>query len=525
MSIAKRLFIMIFSSLLVTSLVGFVGYSGISRLYYAAEDMKLQGDALVNHMNSDMMHDALRADVLGALYFSSSKDSRVGDWQTIDADLKEHIDSFRETVKENEELPLPEEIKAAISAVVPALNNYITSANDIVTMAKTNYETAVTKLPDFLKDFKTLGEKMSDVSADLEESSKKAKETEQQVAKKSFNYMIYLMIGALAFGLGCLFVVNKSVTQVLAQMVAKLKAVSEQMFNSAGQIASGGQTLAQGASEQAASLEETSATVQEISSGAKQNADNARLANQLTEEVRRSSEEGVSHMQGMSTAIDAIKKASEETAAIIKTIDDIAFQTNLLALNAAVEAARAGDAGKGFAVVAEEVRNLAQRSGAAARDTTEKIRRSKELAENGVQMTKTVEGSLQKIFDDSKKAVEYVQLIAKASNEQSAGIGQLNIAISELDKVTQSNAASSEESAAAGSELNNQASYLDATVNELAQLAQGGVKKDHKKVKQSKKSQTKIYTLNGSVKAGSKNKIDNDLSDSDFNGSGDHLHS
>ena len=189
--------------------------------------------------------------------------------------------------------------------------------------------------------------------------------------------------------------------------------------------------------------------------------------------VRSSADEGVQSMQHMSEAIHSIKKSADETAQIIKVIDEIAFQTNLLALNAAVEAARAGDAGKGFAVVAEEVRNLAQRSANAAKETSAKIHLSKSLADNGVKVTEEVARSLENINQNAVKSSDLMREIAAASKEQSTGISQVNMAVTQLDKVTQQNSAAAEESSASSQELSTQSSLLENIVNRMALLVYG----------------------------------------------------
>ena len=175
-------------------------------------------------------------------------------------------------------------------------------------------------------------------------------------------------------------------------------------------------------------------------------------------------------MNQIDASIAAIKKASDETAEIIKTIDDIAFQTNLLALNAAVEAARAGEAGKGFAVVAEEVRNLAQRSAQAAKVTAEKIKNSQDLADRGVKVSHDVATLLEAIRTNAVQAAGLVREISTASQEQSTGMSQMNQAMIELDKVTQINAAGAEEFSATGSELTAQGSALANLVSDLQKV-------------------------------------------------------
>jgi methyl-accepting chemotaxis protein len=205
----------------------------------------------------------------------------------------------------------------------------------------------------------------------------------------------------------------------------------------------------------------------------RRNAENADHAKNLANQARVAADHGAADMKHMIAAMDAIKSSSDNIAKIIKTIDEIAFQTNILALNAAVEAARAGEAGMGFAVVADEVRNLAQRSAQAARETAEKIEDSIHKSEQGVQISGQVAQSLAQIVEKARKVDELVAEIAVASREQSQGIQQVNIAVSEMDKVTQSNAANAEESASASEELNAQAAILKDAVDELVKMVGG----------------------------------------------------
>ena len=178
-------------------------------------------------------------------------------------------------------------------------------------------------------------------------------------------------------------------------------------------------------------------------------------------------------MEEMKRAMDAIKGASDDISKIIKTIDEIAFQTNILALNAAVEAARAGEAGMGFAVVAEEVRNLAQRSAQSAKETAGKIEDSVKKSEHGVQICGKVAQSLSAIVGKARQVDTLVAEIAQASKEKTQGIEQVHTAVSQMDKVTQSNAAGAEESAAAAEELSAQAVVLQESVAELRALVDG----------------------------------------------------
>ncbi|MBF0299147.1 MAG: MCP four helix bundle domain-containing protein [Oligoflexia bacterium] len=234
----------------------------------------------------------------------------------------------------------------------------------------------------------------------------------------------------------------------------------EQVTSASLQISSGSQSLAQGANEQASSLEEVSSSIQEMTSMIKQNVESSNQANILANTAQKDALKGNQSMQIMMDAMTKIKASADQTAKIIKTINEIAFQTNLLALNAAVEAARAGEAGKGFAVVAEEVRNLAQRSAEAARNTASLIEESQKNADNGVNISSQVSDVLKQIVDGAQKVAQLIAEVTAATNEQFKGIEQINGAVNEMNKVTQQNASLSEESASAAEELNGQSEEL-----------------------------------------------------------------
>jgi len=291
---------------------------------------------------------------------------------------------------------------------------------------------------------------------------------------KGWQVVVLGLIGmAIFFATLIIRIVATSVIKPIRLIIRDLTRGADNLLDAAGQVSSSSHELADGAARQAASLEETSSALEEVSSMSKQNAENVTQTSRMAEDARNSAEVAQTRMVRMTDAIDSIKKSADQTAIIMKTIDEIAFQTNLLALNAAVEAARAGEAGAGFAVVAEEVRSLALRSAEAAKQTAQLIEESQKNAGNGVDAAAEVKEILGKIVDGIKKVSSLAREITVASDEQALGVNQINLAVSDVDQVTQASAAIAEEAASASEELSGQAKELNGLVQALAGIVGG----------------------------------------------------
>jgi methyl-accepting chemotaxis protein len=263
---------------------------------------------------------------------------------------------------------------------------------------------------------------------------------------------------------GSLIAAMQEMRDSLAKIVGQVRQSSDSIATGSGQIATGNQELSGRTETQASNLEETAASMEQLTSTVRQSADNARQANQLAGAASIAAAKGGEVVGQVVHTMEEITASSKRIAEIINVIDGIAFQTNILALNAAVEAARAGEQGRGFAVVAGEVRNLAQRSAQAAREIKTMINDSVQKVDTGSRLVNDAGSAMGEIVGQVKRVTDLIGEITSASTEQSAGIGQVNDAITQMDQVTQQNAALVEESAAAAASLREQAEKLAQTV-------------------------------------------------------------
>lgn len=366
-----------------------------------------------------------------------------------------------------------DEITPALKGIVDSLSGLIAETDILIESAKNGQLDKRGDTAKYEGSYKKLIEGINDTLDAVTHPINEAAEVLQKVAGRDLTARVagdyrgdYAKIKSA---------LNETV-QNLDEALSRVAEASRQVASASAQISTGSQMLSQGSSEQASSLEEVSSSLQEVTGMAKQNHLNSREAWNLSRGAEASVEEGVHSMERLSEAIARIKASSDATAKIIKNIDDIAFQTNLLALNAAVEAARAGDAGKGFAVVAEEVRNLAMRSAAAAKNTANLIDESVKNSESGVSLNQEVMKRLKEIDSQFKKVGTVMAEIAAATEQQSMGVDQVTTVITQMTQVTQQIAANAEESASGAQELSAQAAEMKSMVSAFRLSDRGNTK-------------------------------------------------
>jgi len=310
----------------------------------------------------------------------------------------------------------------------------------------------------------------------VEQQSRELTEASAAAAAKSARsrlIMITLGLVALLTGVVLYWFVHQG-SIALQRFSARMAESAQQVEGAASQVSGASRSLAEGASAQAASLEQTSASTEEIASITRANADRAREVAGLMHQSGQKASEVDGTLDRMVEKMKEIDASSTKIAHIIKVIDEIAFQTNILALNAAVEAARAGEAGLGFAVVADEVRNLAQRCAQAAKDTARLIGESIETSRDGNARLDNMAGAVRALTENSTRVKALVDEVNRGNQEQARGMEQIAHAIVSMERVTQKNAASAQESASAGTELDRHAAGLHCPVEEMRELLGAG---------------------------------------------------
>jgi methyl-accepting chemotaxis protein len=456
------------SIILLLGLVGAVQYS-FGVVAESDRQVARMNSALAQHGTADMMHDALRGDVIAALLAANSQQpERIN---ATRVDVEKHAKVFRTSVEECLKITVDPKIIADLQGLAEPIERYILTAEKMVALAAQDAKAAAEELPAFMKTFEALEGSMAKVSEDMDAA---ARTIEAAAAASSKRFVLQLWIVTAVAVLVLILIarsIGRSILKPLLVASETLLSVTKENSQFSRQISDSSQALANGANSQASSLEETAASLEEIASMTKRNADAAAEAKSISAAARSTADTGAGRMHAMQEAMAGIKTASDEIAKILKTIDEIAFQTNILALNAAVEAARAGDAGAGFSVVAEEVRALAQRSAQAARETALKVEASASKSRLGVEISADVARNFETIQQEVQKLDLLVAGIATSSSEQSAGISQLNTAVNQLDRVVQQNAATAEEAAAAAAGLGGRVGQIGTVVQTLLRTA------------------------------------------------------
>jgi methyl-accepting chemotaxis protein len=456
---------------LACAVVGIIGVRGIVRINDADEMMyEKMTKPLVNLTHITEAFQRIRVNLRDLVLATSAaeRDAAAARIKELRAEIEKNSEEFEKSL-------MSDEAKADYRAFLESRKAYGPAVDRIVELAIAGKSA---EAHEFMEgEAKKLAfreqeaiDKLVEVKV---ETAHKTAAQNQETGRSAIRLMIVMVVVGVgaSIGLGAFLVVT--ITRSLTRASEALSDGAAQVASASSQLSSSASSLAEGSSEQAASLEETSSAMEEMAAMTMQNAENAGQAKQLADRAGESVRKANGSMEGMVGSMAQISSKGEEIGKIIKTIDEIAFQTNLLALNAAVEAARAGEAGAGFAVVADEVRNLAQRAAGAAKNTSELIEQTIREIREGTSLVERTSGDFGDVAMHVSKVTELVGEISAASTEQSRGISEVGRAITQMDKVTQTNAAGAEEIASSSEEMNAQALSLNEVVTTLRLLVHG----------------------------------------------------
>jgi methyl-accepting chemotaxis protein len=504
-------------SVLAAALLGGVGYWGQMRLSEVIASSELSVSALRNHLEGDMMHDALRADVLAAFYAPPGDTAAA---EQVRADLREHSQWFQRVMAANAALPLSEEIRQAIGQSQPALTAYITEAERIVELALQEPQAARAQMPAFEQSFAELEEKNEALSELIEQQASQVRADSSAATEKAAWLLVagHLM-NAVLRPLGKTMAVARAIAQgnlrsviqvdsdneagqlqqsladmqnYLRQMIETIRRESEQLQSTAHHLNGTSQSIVHSSREESDNATSMAAAMEQMIHNIAQIAEHARNAQDISSQSEQLASSGGQVILGVvdgmsriaeavnesSTTITALGQSSEEIHSIIQVINSIAEQTNLLALNAAIEAARAGEAGRGFAVVADEVRNLAARTAQSTQEITgmiERIRNSTAQAVNsmqagvtrvndGVNLARQAGESISEIRGGAQRAAEMVEEISHTIGEQSKASSEVAQRVEQIARMSQQNSQTVHELADAAQRLDSVARSMQNSV-------------------------------------------------------------
>ena len=499
LTIARKLLGLSVLAVLTIAAIGIAGLYARHFLTVGADRVLAAQAALRHQMQADQAHDALRGDVLAALLAARLADQVEA--QAIHRQLAAHSKDLAQSLEKIDQLELDAPTRAALQKTRPGLEAYASQASSLVKLAYEDRISAGGQLPAFTAAFKKVEQEMGALSDLIQERAQAAEAESRAVSERM---AVLVTVGTVLAGLMLLVVawlISRNIVRRLdsavqvartvatgdlssrihvqgsdeaAQLLAALAAMNDNLLRLVGtvrqssdsiaagtvQIANGNQDLSQRTEEQASNLQQTAASMEQLSAAVRTNADSTREASAMAADASSAAALSGHAVSELITTMGEITASSRRITDIIGVIDGIAFQTNILALNAAVEAARAGEQGRGFAVVAAEVRTLAQRSASAAREIKGLIEVSVQKVGAGERQAAHAGDRMGEVVRQVQQMTALIAEISSATQEQTKGIAEVSQAVTQIDHVTQSNAALVEESAAAAESLHRQAQRL-----------------------------------------------------------------
>jgi methyl-accepting chemotaxis protein len=495
MTLRQKLFLLAGINVLLTVAVGFIGFWGILRLDPSNSPVTSQMTAVRASMQVDMMHDALRADVLRALLISTTGNALVGSESDVTGDLGDHNEIMKAAIEQNKNLPLSAARQADLAAIAEPVASYQKSAKSIVSAAFRDPKAAIDSLPAFMQLFSELEGSLERTSSGIEGESKET--FMQEVA--SARWMRSAILGVICFaaliGLGVSSMVVKSVLAPMKKALDDLAGTARELNQQADTLTESASDLNAASNEQSAAVQESVAAISEILSMVSQTTNFSEQSISSSSQMTERTQEGSRIINRLSGSIGSIQQANAqlmEMANIIQeisnktgVINDIVFKTQLLSFNASIEAARAGQHGRGFAVVAEEVGNLAEMSGSSAREIQSLLEDSKKQVSlivdsvqkrvaEGEQVTSEAVAIFNRISAETGNLNGFINRIGEATKEQETGIHQISTAMSQVGTSAQKNLSSATQTSHASKRLAKQSANLARVVSSLESLLFGG---------------------------------------------------